>query len=119
MLEDRVPKPARSFAGEQAAMAAFDSATFSGAARFEDANKVTGTASSLTYLADQGTLNLSGSEPASLRPHVVNDQISVDANSIDVVLKRGRRDDAPEIDGGRNEDDSQVGAPIAIRCGAS
>jgi lipopolysaccharide export system protein LptA len=82
---DRVARSARLQVGLKAAMAAFDSATFSGAARFEDA-KVTGTASSLTYLADQGTLSLSGSEPASPRPHVFNDQIAVDANSIDVVL---------------------------------
>jgi LPS export ABC transporter protein LptC len=83
---DRVARSARLDVGLKAAMAAFDSATFSGAARFEDAKTVTGTASSLKYLADQGTLSLSGSEPASLRPHVSNDQIAVDANTIDVVL---------------------------------
>lgn len=82
---ERLARSARLQVGLKAAMAAFDSATFSGAARFEDA-KVTGTASSLTYMADQGTLSLSGSESASLRPHVFNDQIAVDANSIDVVL---------------------------------
>ena len=82
---DRVARSARLDVGLKAAMAAFDSATFSGAARFEDA-KVTGTASSLKYLADQGTLALSGSEPASPRPHVFNNQIAVDANTIDVVL---------------------------------
>jgi LPS export ABC transporter protein LptC len=82
---DRFARSGRLQVGLKAAMAAFDSATFSGAARFEDA-KVTGTASSLTYLADQGTLSLSGSEPASPRPHVFNDQIAVDANNIDVVL---------------------------------
>jgi lipopolysaccharide export system protein LptA len=82
---ERVARAEKLDVGLKAAMAAFDSATFSGAARFEDA-KVTGTASSLKYLADQGTLALSGSEPASPRPRVVNDQISVDANSIDVVL---------------------------------
>jgi lipopolysaccharide export system protein LptA len=82
---NRLARSARLQVGLKAAMAAFDSATFSGAARFEDA-KVTGTASSLTYLADQGTLSLSGSEPASPRPHVFNDQIAVDANAIDVVL---------------------------------
>ena len=67
-------------------MASFDSATFAGAARFEDGH-VTGTASSLKYLADEGTLALSGSEPSSLRPRVVSEQISVDADSVDVTLK--------------------------------
>jgi len=82
---DRLARSAKLQVGLKAAMAAFDSATFSGAARFEDA-KVTGTASSLTYMSDQGTLSLSGSESASPRPHVFNDQIAVDANGIDVVL---------------------------------
>ncbi len=71
--------------GLKKALAAFDSATFSGAARFDD-TKVTGTASTLKYVADAGTLALSGSEPASPRPHVYNDQIMVDADSIDVTL---------------------------------
>lgn len=66
-------------------MAAFERATFTGAARFEDA-KVTGTAASLDYLADEGVLALSGSESASLRPHVFNDQIAVDATTVDVTL---------------------------------
>jgi lipopolysaccharide export system protein LptA len=82
---ERTARAAKLDVGLKAAMAAFDSAQFSGAARFEDA-KIVGTASSLKYLADQGTLALSGSEPASPRPHVSNDQIAVDANSIDVVL---------------------------------
>jgi LPS export ABC transporter protein LptC len=84
-----VERTARSAAldvGLKAAMAAFDSATFSGAARFED-TQVTGTASSLKYLADEGTLALSGSEPSSPRPRVVNEQIAVDADTVDVTLK--------------------------------
>ncbi len=82
---DRRARSATLDVGLKAAMAAFESATFAGAARFEDA-KVTGTASSLKYVADEGTLSLSGSEPASPRPHVFNDQITVDADRIDVTL---------------------------------
>jgi len=82
---DRTARSATLDVGLKAAMAAFDSATFSGAARFADST-VTGTASSVKYVVDEGTLALSGSEPASPRPHVFNDQITVDANSIDVTL---------------------------------
>ena len=40
------------------------------------------------YVLDKGTLELSGSEPGSRVPHVVNDQIAVDATHIDVTLGR-------------------------------
>ena len=82
---DRTARAARLDVGLKAAMAAFERATFTGAARFEDA-KVTGTAASLDYLADEGVLALKGTEPASPRPHVFNEQITVDANTVDVTL---------------------------------
>ena len=82
---DALRRAGRLDVGLKAAMAAFESAAFTGAARFDD-TKVTGTAASLKYLADEGTLALSGSEPGSLRPHVFNDQITVDAATIDVTL---------------------------------
>jgi lipopolysaccharide export system protein LptA len=66
-------------------MAAFDSALFTRGARFDDA-RVSGTASSIKYVADEGTLALSGVEVGSPRPHVSNDQIGVDAATIDVTL---------------------------------
>ena len=69
----------------KAAMAAFDSAVFTGAARFVDA-KVSGTAAVVAYAVDAGSIALSGSETASPRPHVSNDQIVVDASTIDVTL---------------------------------
>jgi len=83
---ERTARSATLDVGLKAAMAAFDSATFSGAARFED-GQVTGTASSLKYLADEGTLALSGHEPSSARPRVVSEQIAVDADTVDVTLK--------------------------------
>jgi lipopolysaccharide transport protein LptA len=39
------------------------------------------------YDIDKGTLALSGKEPGMLMPHVVNDQIAVDAVTIDVTLE--------------------------------
>jgi len=84
---DRTARSANLDVGLKEAMAAFDNATFSGKARFEDAGKVSGTASLVRYGVDDGTLSLSGKETASPRPHVkVNDQIDVDADKIDVVL---------------------------------
>jgi lipopolysaccharide export system protein LptA len=38
------------------------------------------------YVADEGTLALSGSEVGSTKPHVFNDQITVDAATVDVTL---------------------------------
>jgi lipopolysaccharide export system protein LptA len=83
---ERVARSSTLDVGLKPGMSAFDSASFSGAARFEDVGKVTGTASSVKYLADRGTLALSSSERASPRPHVSNDQIAVDASTIDVTL---------------------------------
>jgi len=82
---DRTARSARLDVGLKEAMSAFASAVFSGSARFDDA-KVSGTAASVTYVADKGTLALSGTEPQSPRPHVFNDQIDVDAAAIDVLL---------------------------------
>jgi len=82
---DRTAKAQRLDVGLKPAMAAFDSAVFSREARFDDP-KVSGTASSVKYVADEGTLALSGSEVGSPRPHVFNSQITVDAATVDVTL---------------------------------
>jgi lipopolysaccharide export system protein LptA len=66
-------------------MAAFESAVFTREARFDDA-KVSGSAAIVKYVADAGTLALSGTDAGSPRPHVSNDQITVDAGAIDVTL---------------------------------
>jgi lipopolysaccharide export system protein LptA len=83
---DRTAKAQRLDVGLKPAMAAFDSALFTREARFDDAGKVSGTAASVKYVADEGTLALSGSEANSPRPHVFNDQITVDAATVDVTL---------------------------------
>jgi LPS export ABC transporter protein LptC len=82
---DREAHSARLDVGLKAGMSAFENASFTGHASFTD-QRITGTAASVRYAVDGGTLALSGSEPGSLRPHVFNDQITVDAASVDVTL---------------------------------
>jgi LPS export ABC transporter protein LptC len=82
---DRVARSARLDVGLKEGMSAFDSAVFAGGARFDDA-KVSGTAASVAYVADKGTLALSGREAGSPAPHVFNDRIAVDATAVDVTL---------------------------------
>ena len=82
---NRTAKAQRLDVGLKPAMSAFDSAVFTRGARFDDA-KVSGTAASVKYVADEGTIALSGAEVGSPRPHVFNDQITVDAASVDVTL---------------------------------
>lgn len=83
---NRLAKSQRLDVGMKPAMAAFDSALFTRGARFEDP-KVSGTAAIVKYIADEGTIALSGVEVGSPRPHVFNDQITVDAATVDVTLK--------------------------------
>jgi LPS export ABC transporter protein LptC len=82
---DRVAHAARLDVGLKAGVSAFDHASFSGGANFAD-QRITGSAASVRYDVDKGTLELSGSEPGSPRPHVFNDQIAVDASNVNVVL---------------------------------
>ena len=62
-----------------------EQARFARAVRFED-GKMTALAALGAYDLEKGTLALSGSEPAAPVPHVVNDQIAVDATTIDLTL---------------------------------
>lgn len=68
-----------------AGFGAIDDARFAGAVRFVDRD-MTATAANARYVPGNGTLELSGSEPASLRPHLVNPQIVIDAVKVDVTL---------------------------------
>lgn len=65
--------------------ASIDDARFAHAVRFVD-EPMTATAAAARYVLDDGSLELSGSEPGSVMPHVVNDQIMIDAARIDVTL---------------------------------
>jgi len=82
---DRTARAQQLDVGLKPAMAAFESAVFTREARFDDA-KVSGSAAIVKYVADAGTLALSGTDAGSPRPHVSNDQITVDAGSVDVTL---------------------------------
>jgi LPS export ABC transporter protein LptC len=66
-------------------MSGIEEAKFSRNVRFEE-DKLGAVAAAARYLLDQGTLELSGSEPGALRPHIVNQQITIDAKSVDVTL---------------------------------
>ena len=82
---DREAHAARLDVGFKPGMSAFDHASFSGRASFAD-QRITGSAASVRYDVEKGTLELSGSEPGSPRPHVFNDQIAVDASNVNVAL---------------------------------
>jgi lipopolysaccharide transport protein LptA len=66
-------------------MSSIEDATFTHGVRFED-GKMTALAAAARYDLEKGTLELSGSEPGATAPHVVNEQIAVDAAKIDVTL---------------------------------
>jgi lipopolysaccharide export system protein LptA/lipopolysaccharide export system protein LptC len=82
---DREAHAARLDVGLKAGISAFERASFSGGATFAD-QRITGSAALVRYDVDNGSLELSGSEPASPRPHVFNDQITVDASNVKVTL---------------------------------
>jgi lipopolysaccharide export system protein LptA len=60
-------------------------ARFARAVRFAEKG-LTADAAAARYAVDKGTLELSGTEPAVVTPHVVNDRVSVYATRIDVTL---------------------------------
>ncbi len=67
------------------AMSSIEEAKFAHGVRFEE-GKMGALAAAARYDLDRGTLALSGSEPGATVPHVVTEQIAVDAASIDVTL---------------------------------
>ena len=66
-------------------MGSIDDAKFAHAVNFQE-GKMTALSAAAHYDIDNGTLALTGAEPGALVPHVVNEQIAVDAVSIDVTL---------------------------------
>jgi LPS export ABC transporter protein LptC len=67
-------------------MSSIEDAKFSHGVRFEEGKMSTLSAEG-RYDIDKGTLALSGSEPGALVPHIVNEQIAIDAATIDVTLE--------------------------------
>jgi lipopolysaccharide export system protein LptA len=82
---DRDARSARLEVGLTAGFSAFDQAAFSGGVRFADP-KFFGTAAAVKYVVDDGSLDMTGSEPGIPVPHVSTDQLTVDATRIEVVL---------------------------------
>jgi LPS export ABC transporter protein LptC/lipopolysaccharide transport protein LptA len=66
-------------------LSAIDEATFLRPVEFVD-GKMTARAARGRYRLGDGVLDLSGSEPGIARPNVSDDQLSIDANAIEVVL---------------------------------
>ena len=75
--------------GLKPGMSAIEDARFAQAVKFEE-GKMAAQAAAAHYDIDKGTLALSGKEPGMLVPHVVNEQIMVDAVTIDVTLAGSR-----------------------------
>jgi lipopolysaccharide export system protein LptA len=67
------------------AMRGIDEARFLRNVRFEQGT-LGAIAAEARYVLDKGTLALKGSDPFAPRPHIVNEQIAIDATSVDVVL---------------------------------
>jgi lipopolysaccharide export system protein LptA len=67
-------------------MGGIEDARFAQAVRFQD-GRMTAQSAAARYDPDKGTLALSGSEPGQAVPHVANEQITVDAETIDVTLE--------------------------------
>ena len=67
-------------------LSAIQEARFAHAVRFEE-GALSALAAAARYDLDKGTLELSGGEPGSAMPHVINQQIVVDAVKIDLTLE--------------------------------
>jgi LPS export ABC transporter protein LptC/lipopolysaccharide transport protein LptA len=65
---------------------AIEEARFAQGVRFVDGD-LTATAAVARYVLNKGTLELTGSEPGSPTPHMVNTQLTIDAARIDVALE--------------------------------
>src|SRR5262249_13682309 len=66
-------------------MSGFDDARFTHGVHFTDGG-MTAVSAAARYDLNRGSLQLTGSEPGAVRPHVVNEQIAVDANQVDITL---------------------------------
>lgn len=71
--------------GLRKGLSAFDDAVFAHAVKFEEGQLAT-LAAAARYNLEKGTLELSGTEPGAVTPHLVTEQIAVDAAKIDITL---------------------------------
>ena len=99
-----------------------DDAQFVRRVRFVD-GAMTATAASARYLPEGGTLALRGTERENPVPHVVNDQIQVDAASVDVTLEgpivnasgAAKTVIQPQKPGAKKEQQSEVRLPSMLK----
>jgi LPS export ABC transporter protein LptC/lipopolysaccharide transport protein LptA len=70
-------------------LATIDEARFARSVQFTE-GAMQAAAASARYVLNPGSLELTGSEPGRLRPHLVNERLTVDATRIDVVLEGPR-----------------------------
>ncbi len=82
---DRAASAATLDVGLTPGMRSIEEAKFARGVRFEE-GAMAALAAAARYDLEKGTLELSGSEPGAAVPHVVNQQIVVDATTIDVTL---------------------------------
>jgi LPS export ABC transporter protein LptC len=82
---DRVAKAASLDVTLKPAMAGIEDARFANGVQFVDGG-MTSRSAAARYDLEKGTLELTGSEPGTLRPRVVNGQMAVDATRVDVAL---------------------------------
>ena len=86
--KDGVDREARSAALDVAmapGFGAIEEAAFSRGVRFDD-GPLFATSAAARYDISRGVLELTGTEPGSLSPHVVTDQIAIDGTRIDITL---------------------------------
>jgi lipopolysaccharide export system protein LptA/lipopolysaccharide export system protein LptC len=76
---------ARSLVASMAADGAIDEAVFTGGFRFED-GRLLATSADATYQVTKGALSLRGATNGPTRPHVADERVTVDGNSVDVTL---------------------------------
>jgi lipopolysaccharide export system protein LptA len=88
---DRAARSAALDVGLKPGLSSIDEATFTGNVRFTDGT-MRAVAAASRYVLDKGLLELRGTEPppGAVVPHVVNEQIAIDATSIDVTLQGPR-----------------------------
>jgi lipopolysaccharide export system protein LptA len=84
---DRRVRSATLDVGLKPGLSSIDEARFAGRVRFDD-GKMSAFSAESRYILDKGVLELRGTEPApgAVVPHVANEQIAVDATSINVTL---------------------------------
>ena len=97
--------------GLKPGMSEIEDAKFAQAVKFEE-GKMAAQAAAAHYDIDKGTLALSGKEPGMLAPHVVTEQIAVDAVTIDVTLAGPKLEAAGNVRSTLKPASAKPGEPV-------